>query len=486
MTGEPLSFAGRPVARVHFIGIAGAGMSAAAKLLRDRGIHVTGSDENVYPPVSDFLTAEHIEYRTRFAAENLPADADLVIIGKNARLVPESNVEVAAAYAGGAPVASFPELIGALAQGMEAIIVAGAYGKSTCAALLAHCLDRSFAQGGPDFDPSWFIGAIPLTPPTSARLGKGRLFVIEGDEYPSSNADERSKFLHYHPRHLLITPLAHDHLNVFPTPEDYLRPFEALAALPPTDGTIVACVDGDLSARFLAHLARPVVTYGLGAGDYQAAGIDWGERTRFTLTHHGAPVTEIATEQLGEHNIENIVGVAAFLLARRLASPERIAASVATFRGIKRRLDRKSEKAILPIFEGFGSSREKARSAIAAVKRHFPDRRLLIVFEPHAFSWRNRDALPWYDDVFAGAGKVFLYAPASQGAATHAQLTHAEIVDRVRAAGIDADPIADPDGALDAIGAFWRADDVVLLLSSGPLGGLAESLPRLAEQRFPR
>lgn len=480
MTRPPVSFAGRPLSRVHFIGIAGAGMSAAAKLLVDRGVRVTGSDEGAYPPVSDFLRREGIPCRTPYAADNLPDDADLVIIGKNARLVPETNEEVAAALASGLPIASFPELLGALGAGRETIVVAGSYGKSTCAALLAHCL----AQGA--HDPSWFIGAIPLTPGSSARMGLGPLFVVEGDEYPSSNTDDRSKFLHYRPRHLLVTPLAHDHLNVFPTPEDYLRPFAALAALPPADATLVACLAGELSGRFLARLDRPVATYGLAAGDYQAARIDWGERTRFTLTHRGRAIVPLTTTQLGAHNIENIVGVAALLLERGLLPPMAIAAAVASFRGIKRRLDRKSEKTALPIFEGFGSSHEKALSAVAAIRRHFPDRRLLIVFEPHAFSWRNREALPWYDDVFAGADKVFIYAPAAQGAATHAQLTHAEIIARVRAAGIDAEPIAEPDAAVAAITAQWRADDVVLLLSSGPLGGLAERLPALAERQFPR
>ncbi len=479
---DRVSFAGRPLERVHFIGIAGAGMSAAAKLLVDRGIHVTGSDENIYPPVSDFLARERIACRTPYAAANLPDDADLVIIGKNARLVPETNAEVAAAQASGMPITSFAELIGALGENRETVVVAGSYGKSTCTALLAHCLIET--AGGRD--PSWFIGAIPLTPSTSARLGDGGLFVIEGDEYPSSNTDDRSKFLHYHPRHVLVTPLAHDHLNVFPTPEDYLRPFFALAALPAEGATIVACVDGELSASFLARLERPVTTYGLRRGDYQASDIRWGERTSFTLIHRDRPVVEITTTQLGAHNIENIVGVAAFLLERRLAAPDAIAAAVAKFRGIKRRLDRKSEKTALPIFEGFGSSHEKACSAIAAMKQHFPDRRLIVVFEPHAFSWRNREALAWYDDAFKGAGKVFIYAPASQGAATHAQLTHAEIVDRVRAAGIDAEPITEPESAADAIGKAWRAGDVVLLLSSGPLGGLPERLPALAERQFPR
>ncbi len=472
------------IGKAHFIGIAGAGMSATAKLLKDQGAAITGSDEGIYPPVSDFLREHGIACRTPYAAENVPADADLVVIGKNAKLVAETNAEVAAAYASGKTIMSFPEVLGALSEGKETIIVAGAYGKSTSAALLAHCLES--APAGAARDPSWFIGAIPLTPSANARLGAGPLFVLEGDEYPSSNTDPRSKFLHYHPRHLMITPLAHDHLNVFPTPDDYVAPFRELLTLPPADGAVVACVEGKLSPALLASASRPVVTYGVHAGEFQAADIAWGETTRFTLTRHGARIARMETSQLGEHNIQNTVGVAAFLLSLGVLTADEIAAASASFRGIRRRLDRKSEKTTIPIFEGFGSSYDKARSAIAAMKRHFPDRRLIAVFEPHTFSWRNRDALAWYDDVFEGAAKVFIYEPASQGAATHAQISQAEILERVLKSGCDAVAISDPDAAMEAIGGLLQGNDAVLLLSSGNLGGLIDRVPLAAEQKFPR
>jgi UDP-N-acetylmuramate: L-alanyl-gamma-D-glutamyl-meso-diaminopimelate ligase len=470
----------------HFIGIAGAGMSAVAKLLKDSGATVTGSDEQVYPPVSDFLADQALPYTTPYAAANIPAGVDLIVIGKNAKLVPETNPEVAAAMASGARIQSFPEVLADLSRDKETIVVAGAYGKSTTASLLVHCLQCAAAQAGERLDPSFFIGAIPFTPATSARFGRGDLFVLEGDEYPSSNTDPRSKFLHYHPKHLLLAPLAHDHVNVFPTPADYLRPFGELLDLTAPDGTVVACLEGDLSRDFVPRIGRPAVTYGVHQGDFVAADVSWGERTRFALVGHGSRLAEAETTQLGEHSIQNIVGVGAFLLSRALVTPEQFAAAIATFRGIRRRLDRKSEKTRVPIFEGFGSSYEKARSAIAAIKRHFPSHRLIVVFEPHTFSWRNRNALAWYDTVFAGADRVFIYQPAAQGAATHAQLTHGEIVARVTQAGFDVQAISDPKAALGEFAELLRPDDVVLFLSSGGLGGLIEQLPLIAEEKFPR
>jgi len=461
-------------------------MSAVAKLLKDSGAQVTGSDEHVYPPVSEFLASQALAYTTPYAAGNIPAGVDLIVIGKNAKLVPETNPEVAAAVASGARIQSFPEVLADLTRDKETIVVAGAYGKSTTASLLVHCLECAASQAGDTVDPSFFIGAIPFTPSTSARFGRGNLFVLEGDEYPSSNTDPRSKFLHYHPQHLLLTPLAHDHINVFPTPADYVRPFAELLDLTAADGTVVACLEGDLSGPFVAKIARPVVTYGLRAGDFTAADVRWGEKTRFALVGHGARLVEVETTQLGEHNVQNIVGVGAFLLTRGLVSPAQFADAIVKFRGIRRRLDRKSEKTSVAIFEGFGSSYEKARSAIAAIKRHFPARRLIVVFEPHTFSWRNRNALAWYDSAFAGADRVFIYEPAAQGAATHAQLTQQEIIERVARAGFDVAAISDPKAALVDFANLLRADDVVLLLTSGGLGGLIEQIPLVAEEKFPR
>lgn len=468
------------VKKAHFIGIGGVGMSATAKLLKDLGIQVCGSDEEVYPPISTFLEREELSYKTPYAASNIPADADIIVVGKNAKLVPETNEEVQSAFQSGKPIFSFPQILSELAKQKEVVIVAGAYGKSSTTALLAHCLAEA------EKDPSFFIGALPYTPKTSARLGTGTLFVLEGDEYPSSNTDPRSKFLHFSPSHLLITPLAHDHFNIFPTPESYLKPFAELVALLPDDGTLVISTGGALSKKFIAPLMRSATTYGVREGDYHAADIVWGEKTSFTIVHNETAVAQVETSQLGEHSIENILGVAAFLFSRSLVTKEQFAKAIGSFRGIHRRLDKKSEKTSIPIYEGFGSSYEKARSAIAAIKLHFPSRRLIIIFEPHTFSWRNRSSISWYDTAFQGAEKIFIYEPASQGAGTHAQLTQSEILERVRKAGFSAEAISEPEEALSTIQNDMEKDDVILFLTSGNLGGLMEPIIARAEQKFPK
>lgn len=467
--------------KAHFIGLAGVGMSATAKLLRDAGWSVTGSDEAVYPPISHFLEKEKLPCLTPYAASNIPADVDLIVIGKNAKLVPETNSEVAAATKSGKRIASFPEILGELSQNKDSVVVAGSYGKSSCSALLAHILQSAGK------DPSFFVGAIPLTPSTSAQIGKGNLFIFEGDEYPSSNTDNRSKFLHLKPKHILLTPLAHDHVNIFPTIELYLASFQELTSLLPQQTPIISAISGPLSKQFVNTLNRPIITYGVNEGEYHAANITYGEndKTSFDILHNNQKKCRVSTTQLGEHSIENILGCAAFVFSNSLVPPDAFLTAIDSFKGVLRRLDKKSDKTSIPMYEGFGSSYDKARSAIAAVKRGFPKRNLVVIFEPHTFSWRSHDTLHWYDDVFVGASRTYIYQPAAQGAGTHNQASHNDIMQRLKAANCDAVAITSPNEALERISHELQNDDVVLFLTSGDLGGLILSVPTFAERKFP-
>jgi UDP-N-acetylmuramate: L-alanyl-gamma-D-glutamyl-meso-diaminopimelate ligase len=261
--------------------------------------------------------------------------------------------------------------------------------------------------------------------------------------------------------------------------------FHQLFDLVPRDGLIVAATSAELSNRFLAETKRDVVTFGLTRGDWRAENIEYGAVSQFTLTERGREVARVKTAQLGAHNIENMVGIGAFVLTRGFATVEQYTAAMASFRGVMRRLDRKSDHTSVQMFEGFGSSYDKAKSAIAAMKQHFAQRRLLVVFEPHTFSWRNRNKLDWYDDAFSGCDRVFIFEPANQGAGTHEQASLNEIMERVCAAGVDAMPVHSCEEGLAKIGAELRKDDAVLFLTSGDIGGLIEQLPRLAEKRFP-
>ena len=153
--------------KVHFIGICGAGMSATALLLREKGVEVTGTDEGAYPPISDVLAVAGISFGTTYAAGNIPADADTIVIGKHAKLVPDENEEVRAALGSGKEVVSFPQVLARLTHDARRIVVAGSYAKSTCTALMAWCLESAGKE------PGWFVGASTVTPARNSALGAG-------------------------------------------------------------------------------------------------------------------------------------------------------------------------------------------------------------------------------------------------------------------------------------------------------------------------
>jgi UDP-N-acetylmuramate: L-alanyl-gamma-D-glutamyl-meso-diaminopimelate ligase len=461
----------------YFVGIAGAGMSALASILVSQGHEVGGSDDKVFPPVSTYLDRLGIPYHIGFDAGAIPADVDAAIVGASAKLDVGRNPEIAELERRGVPRHSFPAFLGRHTEGRENIVVAGSFGKSTLTALAA-VLMREAGR-----DPGYFIGAVPLDLETTGHAGADPAFLIEGDEYIVGGGDARPKFLLYHPASVLITSLIHDHLNVFPTLASYEAAFAELIALLP-QGAPLVCAHGFEALRRLAA-GRQVVWYGLDpCPGYFAQRVEIGEVTRFDLiTPRGARIA-LETELLGRHNIENIVGAAALLLERGEIDAGALQRGVRRFRGVERRLDKKTRTSSVPAYEGFGSSYEKARSAIEAIALHFPNRPAVVVFEPHTFSWRNARSLAWYDTVFEGVARVLLLPPPEHGAQSHAQLTQDEILQRIRGAGVAAAAFRGAGEVLAELQSSLAGDEVVLLLSSGPLDGLARSAPAMLDARF--
>ena len=463
--------------RIHFTGIAGAGMSAAALMMREAGHQVSGSDADVFPPMSTYVAGLGFPFHRRFDAANLPEGLDVLVLGASAKLGGEGNPEVAEARRRGVPVTTFPELIGQATAGKANTVVAGSFGKSTCTALIAHVL----RQAGRDV--GWMVGAISPSLPDTGHWGEAAEVVLEGDEYIVAPADRRSKFVLYHPRDVLLTSLVHDHVNVFPTFADYEAPFRELLRLIPADGLLVAresapirLIAGETGSRIVWYDTKP-------CDGWYSEGATYGEVSRFTLVGPGGRRLALATSLLGEHNIENIVGVSVYLLERGLVSEAALAEGVASFAGIRRRLDRLTTRSAVPVIEGFGSSYEKARSAIEALLLHYPERPLTVVFEPHTFSWRNREALAWYDTVFAGVARVLMIPPPRHGEDSHDQSSFADILARVAATGVPVEGVETAEAATQALSRL-AGDEVVLLLSSGPLLGLPDSLPAVFDRLY--
>lgn len=461
--------------KAYFIGICGVGMAAVAQLLQQKGWEVSGSDEGFYPPISDYLTRHKIICHTPHKASNLPKDADLIVIGKHAKLVPESNEEVAAALASGIPVKSFPEVLDELTKATNNYVVAGSFGKSSCSWLLTWIL--TYAKK----DPSYFVGALGLNIEENAHLGLGKNFILEGDEYPSANWDSSPKFLHYNAHHLLLTSCEHDHINVYPTLESYLDPFKQLVKTLPRAGILMACCDGEQVEDVVMDTPAKVIWYSLhnSKATWHAANLQHeGHLTHFLLMQSDQEIGEVTTQLLGEHNVQNIVGVAALLLETEAVDFADLAKAVREFKGVHRRLELRTTKSQIPLYEDFGSSRPKALAGIRALHEQFPDRRLIVLFEPHTFSFRNHDALSWYDDLFAQADVVYVANPPTHGATDHNQLSLEEITNRIALTGKEVHGFTNSTQLLEQLKPMLKPGDVLLVETSG---ALLDSLPPLLE-----
>jgi UDP-N-acetylmuramate: L-alanyl-gamma-D-glutamyl-meso-diaminopimelate ligase len=495
---------------IHFIGICGAGMSAVAKLCMDMGASVTGSDAGFYSPISDYLVENKIPFIEGYRKENIAEDVDVIVIGKHASLTPEENEEVRCAFElkekGKVKIMSFAELLNLITTGRENIVCVGSYGKSTTTSLLAHVMSEVIGDVG------YFIGAAPFTPSTNAHIGTHINFILEGDEYPSANFDITSKFMHYQANDILLTSLSHDHVNIFKTHESYKKVFFdliiQLADKKSENKNLIICAEDETIKEEYENIESildskkegknvNLITYGVSVGNYFARDLNYGNITNFDLYRNIEGEEEfilnLETSLLGRHNVQNIIGVCTMILEKyEDVDLVKLEEAIKNFKGIRRRLDLLNEGKSIRVYEGFGSSYEKARAAIEAILLHFPQKNLNIIFEPHTFSWRNIDAVAWYDTVFAEARRVFVYHPPSHGAATHTQLTQDQIIERLVNSKVGNKNINQSQeiyklidgGDIDSQFIKSKLDkenDIVLILSSGDLGGIIKILPSIVD-----
>ena len=469
--------------KVHLIGIGGSGMSALAVLFKESGFKVTGTDASASELFSSHLKKNKIIFYKKYNKNNIPKNVDLVIVGNNAPFSAEVNPETRHATQTDLKIQSMPEALAVLSKNTENIVVAGSFGKSSTTALLSWCLYKAGK------DPSYFIGAMPLDLKNSSHVGKGRDFVIEGDEYSSSKTDKRSKFLHFSPSSVLLTAAAHDHINMFPTEKSYKEPYKKLMAKIPKNGLLVYSLDGKNNKEISRYAKCKTVSYGLNDNaEWYAQNIKYGLQSSFDLIHKEKnniiKVLEIKTSLLGKHNIENIVGAGALLLETKKITPKVFAKAINSFHGIKNRIELKNKNSAVPVYEGFGSSYEKAKSVFDTLHLHFPKRRIIAIFEPHAFSWRNRKFLKWYKNIFDNVDEVIMLPATSHGKKAKDQLTTAEVWQEAKKHK-DIHIARDEKEGLMILKKITRKDDVIALVSSGLLFGLTDSVPKLMEKMFP-
>jgi len=458
---------------IYLLGIAGTGMGSFAGLLRAAGHQVSGSDENVYPPMSDKLAEWRIKTYSPYAAANLEAaKPDLAVVGN---VIRAENAEAKALRRRGIPHMSFPEALEELLlTKRHPVVVAGTHGKTTTTSLLAQVLHHA------GYDPSLLVGGVPLNFNEGFRLGKGEHFVIEGDEYDTAYFDKGPKFLHYRPRTAIVTGAEFDHADIYRDTAHYESAFEKFYALLPQDGYVAACSTFANWKRLAASARCRVESYSSSESaeaDWTANWISLGSAgASFEVAFRGTPEIRVTLPAAGRHNVENALGVYAACRALGL-KPDRIAAGFASFRGVKRRQELRGEPRGIAVIDDFAHHPTAVRETIAAVAAQYPGRRLVAVFEPRSNTAMRKIHQQEYAHAFAGAAEALISQPTAIAKVPEAERVDAKrMAQDIAAAGTPARWMEGPDAIVAVLAREGRPGDVILGMSNGGFGGFHQKL----------
>jgi UDP-N-acetylmuramate: L-alanyl-gamma-D-glutamyl-meso-diaminopimelate ligase len=446
-------------------------MATLAAMLKQRGFDVQGSDHGVYPPMSDFLAAENIRVLDGYRAENITSDLDMVVIGN---AISRGNPELEEVLDRKFRYQSLPEAIREnFLWHSRSIVIAGTHGKTTTTSMVGWLLTACGA------DPSLLVGGIAGNFNGSYRLGSGRDFVIEGDEYDSAFFDKTAKFLKYLPDIAVVGNLEYDHADIYADLEALRVAFRRFLTLVPRNGRVVIGADSPEAMKLATSARCSVETFGLSDGaDWRAGEVQSTDgRTIFELTHAGEPLGHFELPLLGVHNVRNALAALAVGHATGL-SAEAMRKALKEFKGVRRRLELRGKARGVSVYDDFAHHPTAILETLSAVRASHPDRRVWAVFEPRSATSCRR----LFQDDFArafsesGADEVVIADVFRSTLPADERLSVEELIRDVRKSGRQARHIPAVDDIVKTISAEAREGDLVVIMSNGGFGGIHDKL----------
>jgi UDP-N-acetylmuramate: L-alanyl-gamma-D-glutamyl-meso-diaminopimelate ligase len=454
---------------IHILGIGGTFMGGVAAIAKAAGFRVTGSDLNVYPPMSTQLEALGIEFVQGYGAEQLNLDPDMIVVGNalsRGSPVVEAMLDRGLAYTSG-PLWLAEQVL----HGRHVIAVTGTHGKTTTTAMLTWILEHA------GLSPGYLVGGVPSNFDSSARLGKPPFFVIEADEYDTAFFDKRAKFVHYRPRTAILNNLEYDHADIYPDVASIRRQFNQLLRTVPGAGRlIVNAQDAELAATLREGCWTPRESFGLAqnrTASNVGLGADWSAdiakdsaASRFTVHFQGREVAQVEWNLIGEHNVMN--ALAAIGAARHAGvHPERAAQALNAFRGVKRRMEVRGEVAGVTVYDDFAHHPTAIETTLRGLRARVGAARIIAVLEPRSNTMKLGVHRTQLAPSLAIADKTwFLNSPDLGWDLAGAVSSMGE---RVSLAG-------SVDALVKGLAAEARAGDHVLVMSNGGFGGVHEKL----------
>ena len=458
--------------RIHLIGVCGTAMATLAALLKRKGHDVRGSDQNIYPPMSDFLASEGIRIMTGYREDHVTSDIDLVVVGN---AISRGNPELETVLERKIRYCSLPEAIrDQFLWGARSIVIAGTHGKTTTTSLTGWLLTHG------NLDPTVLVGGIALNlgeGGSSYRIGRGRDFVIEGDEYDSAFFDKTAKFLKYLPDVAVINNIEFDHADIYADLEAVLLAFRRLVNLVPRNGLLLLGADSEHTAGLESKAASPVETFGLSdRAVWQAHDLDTRDGlTHFKVRRRGEPFGRFASPLLGAHNVRNALAAIAVGAYTGLGA-DTLAEGLRAFRGIKRRLETVGVSRGVTVLDDFAHHPTAVHETLSALRTGYPGRRIWAVFEPRSASSCRRVFQDDFARAFGGADQVVVAQVFRSALPEDQRLSAEQLVSDLQARGQHARYVPEVDDIVRTIVDEHREGDLVVVMSNGGFGGIHSKL----------
>ncbi len=451
---------------IHILGICGTFMAGVAALAKGAGHTVTGSDANVYPPMSTQLKRLGIELTEGYDAAQLTPAPDCVVVGN---AMSRGNAAVEAMLDLGIPYTSGPQWLAEhVLRGRHVIAVAGTHGKTSTASMLAWILEDA------GLNPGFLIGGVPANFEHTARVGGSEFFVVEADEYDTAFFDKRAKFVHYRPRTVILNNLEFDHADIYKDVDAILWQFHQLLRTVPASGRIVMNgADERLKAAVDMGCWTPVESFGIGdREEWRGEFVDAGER-HIRISRRGEEADEALWKLAGAHNLENALAAVAASRSAGVSVAQAVSA-LSRFEGVKRRLERTATVSDIAIYDDFAHHPTAITRTVEALRKRHPNRRIVIALEPRS----NTMKMGVHNDTLAGAlaaaDYVAVYRPPGFDAAFDRAL---EVL------GSKVQLFADYDDLVTALGMELRSGDQMVFMSNGGFGAVRQKLTMNLQRR---
>ncbi len=459
----------------HLIGICGTAMASLAGMLQARGHRVTGSDENVYPPMSTMLEGLGIAVAQGYRAENLEPAPDCVIIGN---AIPRGNPEVEETLNRKLLYRSQAETVKEeFIRGRRSLVVAGTHGKTTTTSIAAWVME----QGG--LNPTFLVGGVVQNFGVSFRVTESAYVIIEGDEYDTAYFDKGPKFMHYLPETAIVGNIEFDHADIYADLAAVKTAFRRLMNLAPGNGRLIAGWDSahvrEVVAEMGQRLYTQLETYGTcDDATWQARAIDYsGELARFRVFREGREWGQFQTPLIGDFNIRNCLAVIVAANAWGLEK-EKIADALATFKSVRRRMQVRGTERGVTVIDDFAHHPTAVRETLQALRTKYADARLVAVFEPRSWSSRLAVFQDDYAQAFTPADYVVIASVFDSSKATEKGrvLDTNQLIADIAAQNKPALVIEGADEIVRHLAPELRASDVVAIMSNGGFGGIHDKL----------